>query len=79
MIGFMFPSGILRGPEGSIANGNICLMVRITDVVQLKIIPMYVCAWSTEHDQGKEEKARCALSRQSKIEGDGERGESYWS
>ncbi len=35
-------------PEGSIANGNICLMVSITDTVQLKIIELYIfemCGW----------------------------------
>lgn len=37
IIEFVLPSGILREPEGSIINGNIWLMGRITDTVQFII------------------------------------------
>lgn len=46
----MAPPGILREPEGSITNGNICLVVSITNTGQSAIIPlawyflMHVCA-----------------------------------
>lgn len=38
----MAPSGILREAEGSMANGNIWLMVSITHTVQFKIFELYV-------------------------------------